>query len=164
MLGFGQFGGIVINGPASADYDEDMGVIFLNGTVSISTLKGIRMSFDSQISADVVSFTDWSHETADELYESAQTNGPPTLDNGLINGTNVYGDDGSSSRTGSRFEVSVTSGTSYRIRLINGAIDTHFKWSIDNHTMTVIASDLVPIVPYDTTVLNIAIGKLSCCI
>lgn len=30
----GIFGGIVINGPASANYDEDMGLIFLNGTFS----------------------------------------------------------------------------------------------------------------------------------
>lgn len=95
----------------------------------------------------------------DELYESAETDGPPTLDNGLINGTNVYGDDDSSSQTGSRFEVSVVSGTSYRIRLVNAAVDTHFKWSIDNHTMTVIAMDLVPIVPYETTIIDIGMGK-----
>lgn len=50
------------------------------------------------------------------------------------------------------------SGTSYRLRLINGAIDTHFKFSIDNHTMTVIANDLVPIVPYNSTVLDVGIG------
>lgn len=64
---------------------------------------------------------DWTHETADAMYTQAQTSGPPTLDNGLINGTNTY-DEG-----GSRFEVSVTEGESYRIRLVNGAIDTHFK-------------------------------------
>lgn len=92
------------------------------------------------------------------MYISAQTSGPPTLDNGLINGTNVYGDDDSDSQTGSRLEISVVSGTSYRLRLINGAIDTHFKFSIDNHTMTVIANDLVPIVPYNSTVLDVGIG------
>ncbi|GAB7347924.1 hypothetical protein MBLNU459_g5439t1 [Dothideomycetes sp. NU459] len=128
----GVFGGIIINGPASANYEQDMGVVFLS---------------------------DWSHQTADELYPSAETRGPPTMDNGLIGGKNVYGDDDSSSQTGSRYEVSVSSGTSYRIRLVNSAIDTHFKWSIDNHTMTVIANDLVPIVPYETTVLDIAIGQ-----
>lgn len=30
---------------------------------------------------------------------------------------------------------------------------------IDNHTMQVIASDLVPIVPYETTVLDIGMGE-----
>lgn len=88
-------------------------------------------------SAGILFLNDWSHQTADELYESAQSGGPPTLDNGLINGTNVYGDDDSSDQTGSRFELSVEAGTSYRIRLVNGAIDTHFKFMIDNHTMTV---------------------------
>lgn len=128
----GIFGGIVINGPASANYDEDMGIVFLN---------------------------DWSHQTVDELYLLDEQNGPQTLDNGLINGTNVYGDDDSSDQTGSRFEYTWTSGTSYRMRLVNGAIDTHWKVMLDNHTMTVIAADLVPIVPYETTVLNVAIGQ-----
>jgi FtsP/CotA-like multicopper oxidase with cupredoxin domain len=122
----GVFGGILINGPATADYDEDKGILLLN---------------------------DWTHDTVDELYQSAQVSGPPTLDNGLINGTNVYND------TGYRFNTSVTSGSSYLLRLVNGAIDTHFKFSIDNHTLTVIASDLVPIVPYTTEVLDIAMGE-----
>lgn len=128
----GIFGGIIINGPATADYDEDLGMVFLN---------------------------DWDHQTVDELYSSAETNGPPTLDNGLINGTNVYGDDDSSSQTGTRFNVSFESGTSYRMRLVNAAVDTHWKFSIDNHTLTVIAADLVPIEPYETTVLDLGMGK-----
>lgn len=127
----GVLGGIIVNGPATANYDEDLGMVFLN---------------------------DWSHQTVDELYHEAETSGPPVLDNALINGTNVYGDDDSSSQTGQRFNVSFKAGTSYRIRLVNGAIDTHFKFSIDNHAMAVIAADLVPIEPYETTVLNIAMG------
>ncbi|KAI1734713.1 multicopper oxidase [Xylaria scruposa] len=122
----GIAGGIIINGPATANYDEDLGIILLS---------------------------DWDHSTVDQLYTEAETSGPPTLDTGLINGTNVY-DDG-----GSRFNVSFISGTSYRMRLINGAVDSHFKFSIDNHTMMVIASDLVPIEPYNTTVLDIGMGQ-----
>ncbi|KAH6871203.1 Cupredoxin [Thelonectria olida] len=128
----GIFGGLIINGPSTANYDEDLGMVFLN---------------------------DWDHQTVDELYSSAETNGPPTLDNGLINGTNVYGDDGSSSQTGTRFNVSFTSGTSYRMRLVNAAVDTHWKFSIDNHTMLVMGADLVPIEPYNTTVLDIGMGQ-----
>lgn len=121
-----MFGGIVINGPATADYNEDLGPLFLN---------------------------DWDHQTVDELYTYAETVGPPTLDTGLINGTNVYGD------VGQRLNISFTSGTSYRLRLVNAAVDAHFKFMIDNHTMTVIASDLVPITPYTTDVLAIGIGQ-----
>ncbi|KAJ5167971.1 Cupredoxin [Penicillium canariense] len=128
----GVFGGIVINGPATEDYDVDRGILFLN---------------------------DWSHQTVDELYDSAQASGPPTLDNGLINGTNVYGDDNSASQTGYRFNTSVTAGTSYRFRLVNAAVDTHFKFSMDNHTLTVMAMDLVPIEPFNTTVLSIGMGQ-----
>ncbi|KAH9889738.1 multicopper oxidase [Xylariomycetidae sp. FL2044] len=122
----GIFGGIIINGPATANYDEDFGVITLN---------------------------DWDHQTVDELYSYAQTQGPPTLANGLINGTNTWEDGGS------RFEVSVTEGSSYRMRLVNAAIDTHFKFSIDNHTMTVIAADFIPVQPYEATYVNIGMGQ-----
>lgn len=122
----GVLGGILINGPASGNYDVDAGHVFLN---------------------------DWSHETADALYHTAETSGPPTLDNALINGTNVY-DDG-----GSRFEMSVDAGTSYRLRLVNGAIDTHFKFMIDSHNLTVIAMDFVPIVPYTTDMISIGMGQ-----
>lgn len=92
-------------------------------------------------------------QTVDELYFTAQSTGPPVLDNGLINGTNTY-DDG-----GYRYNTSFVSGTSYRIRLVNAAVDTHFKFMIDNHTMQVIATDLIPIVPYEATVLDIGMGQ-----
>lgn len=48
---------------------------------------------------------------------------------------------------------------SYLIRLVNGAIDTHWDFSIDNHTLTVIAADFVPIVPYNATSVSIGIGQ-----
>ncbi|KAF2023523.1 hypothetical protein EK21DRAFT_118669 [Setomelanomma holmii] len=122
----GIFGGIVINGPATSNYDEDLGMLFLN---------------------------DWDHQTVDQLYISAESSGPPTLDNGLINGTNTYEDGGY------RYNTTFTSGTSYRFRLVNAAVDTHWKFMIDNHTMTIIASDLVPITPYEATVLDIGMGQ-----
>ncbi|CAE7032522.1 hypothetical protein CFE70_004627 [Pyrenophora teres f. teres 0-1] len=122
----GVFGGIVINGPATADYDEDLGMLFLN---------------------------DWDHQTVDELYLHAQKVGPPVLDNGLINGTNTY------EGGGSRYNTTFTAGKTYRIRLINAAVDTHFKFMIDNHTMSVIGSDLVPIKPYNANVVSIGMGQ-----
>ncbi|KAI0431198.1 multicopper oxidase [Xylaria sp. FL1042] len=122
----GVFGAIVIRGPASAPYDEDKGPIVLS---------------------------DWFHQTTDELYGIASTAAPPTANNGLINGLNVYGDGGS------RFQTGFETGKSYRLRIVNTAIDTMFRFSIDNHTLTVISSDLVPIVPYETDTINIAIGQ-----
>ncbi|KAH7057218.1 multicopper oxidase [Macrophomina phaseolina] len=122
----GVFGGIKINGPASANYDYDLGHVFL-------------------------------HETSSSLEIVSAIRGPPTLENALINGNNVYNNSGTI--TGSRFETTFEEGKSYRLRLVSGAIDTHFKVSLDNHSMLVIANDLVPIVPYNTTVLNIGMGQ-----
>ena len=118
QYGDGLFGPIVINGPATANYDEDVGVITLS---------------------------DWGHESAFSLYHSAETTGfPPTLENGLINGTNTYND------TGSRYETVFQKDKNYPIRIANTALEAHFRLSIDNHTLTVITNDLVPIVPYQT--------------
>ncbi|TGJ87003.1 hypothetical protein E0Z10_g1752 [Xylaria hypoxylon] len=101
----------------------------------------------------IVMLSDWFHQTTDQLYAQASSGGPPIANNGLINGLNVYGSGGS------RFETQFASGDSYRLRLVNTAIDTMFKFSIDNHTLTVISADLVPIVPFDTTALNVGIGQ-----
>ncbi len=97
--------------------------------------------------------SDWLHQTTDELYSIASSGAPPTANNGLINGLNVYEDGGS------RFQTSFQTGKSYRLRLVNTAIDTMFRFGIDNHTLTVIASDLVPIVPFETEMINIGIGQ-----
>jgi FtsP/CotA-like multicopper oxidase with cupredoxin domain len=75
----GFFGGIIINGPATANYGVDLGHIFLN---------------------------DWYHSTADELVLEAATSGPPTAINGLINGTNTYNDT-MGSRFETKFEAGV---------------------------------------------------------
>lgn len=128
----GLVGGIVINGPASANYDEDKGVVFLS---------------------------DWTHPTPDSLFYYAEAVGPPIVNNSLINGTNVWSEDGlETDQVGSYFTTKFKSGTSYRLRLVNGAIDTQFKFTIDNHVMTVISSDLVPIKPYTAEYINIGIG------
>ena len=130
----GVFGSIVINGPATANYDVDVGPIII---------------------------ADWFHESVYSLATQASTSGPPTPENGLINGTNVFGDDGSSDQTGSRFELSFEAGSSYRLRLINVAIDSFWKFMIDNHTLTVIAIDLVPVEPFTTNIISIGIGKCN---
>lgn len=129
----GVFGGIKINGPATANYDYDLGNLFL---------------------------LDWSHQTIDQLSDYGSTVGPPTMDNGLINGTNVYVDSDNSSETvGSRWETTFEPGSSYLLRLVNSAVDSMFDFSIDNHTLEVIAADFVPIVPYTTDVLSIGMGQ-----
>lgn len=109
---------MIINGPATADYDEDLGVLFLG---------------------------DWGHETA--FYEWAKPGGakagvPPELESTLINGTNTFDCSGSIDPncigSGKKYETVFEAGTKYRIRLINVAIDGHFQFSIDGHNLTVV--------------------------
>ncbi|KAK3938958.1 Cupredoxin [Diplogelasinospora grovesii] len=132
----GLFGGMILNGPATADYDEDLGTLFLQ---------------------------DWSHIEAFTLWNTAKLGAPPTLDTGLINGTNTFDCSGSTDSNcvggGKKFETVFESGKKYRFRVINIAIEGVFQFSIDGHTLTVIGTDLVPIVPYTTDSVQIAIGQ-----
>lgn len=123
----GVFGGIIINGPASSPYDEDLGTITLN---------------------------DWYHETPDALYSSVLAAGPPNATSGLINGTGVY-----KNSTGIPFRATFEPGKKYRLRIINSALSAGWKFMIDNHDLTVISTDFVPIVPYNTTSVNINMGQ-----
>ncbi|KAJ5604430.1 hypothetical protein N7510_009584 [Penicillium lagena] len=128
----GVYGPIVIHGPATAEYDEDIGVVFLS---------------------------DWAHRTIDEMYQSQlETYGTPQMEGGLLNGMNVWVQaDGTT--VGRRFETFLKPGKKYRIRLINTAMHTHFKFSIDGHDLTVIANDFVPLAPFTTTVVPIGMGQ-----
>jgi FtsP/CotA-like multicopper oxidase with cupredoxin domain len=54
-----------------------------------------------------------------------------------------------------------TSGKTYRLRLINTGAEGLQKFTIDNHTMTVIANDFVPLHPYDTNVVTLGVGQRS---
>nr|ABM21605.1 laccase 2 [Monilinia fructigena] len=132
----GLFGPLIINGPATADYDEDLGPIFLQ---------------------------DWAHQSAFEIWDTARLGAPPALPNTLINGTNTFdcssSEDANCVGGGKKFELTFVKGKKYRLRLLNVGIDSHFEFAIDGHNLTVIATDLVPITPYTTDTLLIGIGQ-----
>lgn len=50
------------------------------------------------------------------------------------------------------------------MRLINTSVDTTFVFAIDNHNLTVIETDFVPINPYVTNSVLIGIGMTNICI
>jgi FtsP/CotA-like multicopper oxidase with cupredoxin domain len=107
---------VIINGPATADYDEDLGAMFLS---------------------------DWAHESVFKLWgNKARAGDTPVLENTLINGTNTFDcsnlTDANCIGNGTKYETNFVSGTKYRIRLINTVVDAHFHFSIDNHTLTVV--------------------------
>jgi FtsP/CotA-like multicopper oxidase with cupredoxin domain len=134
----GVFGPMTIHGPSSAEYDIDAGFAVLQ---------------------------DWSHQTVEAQYHNAETVGaapefgPRTLDTGLINGKNLWSPDNGTTVTGSRFEMTFQPGKTHLIRVVNTAIQSTFKFHIDGHKFTVISADFVPIVPYETDILNINIGQ-----
>lgn len=133
----GVAGPMIIHGPTSATWDEDLGTVMLS---------------------------DWSHRTVDSLYDMRQDSvhgGPLILDNGLLNGKNTWGVDGTNNQTGSRFEFDkkFEPGKTYLIRIINSAIQSTFKFYIDGHDFEVIAMDFTNIVPYTTNIVNIHIGQ-----
>jgi FtsP/CotA-like multicopper oxidase with cupredoxin domain len=133
----GLSGPIIIHGPATANYDEHLGALFL---------------------------TDWSHETSFDLWKNVEKYGGfPIVPNGLINGTNTFDCTGSEDAaclgTGKRFEMTFTPGKKYRIGLVGTQADGYLRFTIDNHNFTVISTDLVPIVPYVTNSLVLGGGQ-----
>jgi FtsP/CotA-like multicopper oxidase with cupredoxin domain len=103
--------------------------------------------------------TDWYYRTAyqiDSLTQQAlQNRGPgPGGDNILINGTNKNKNGG-----GKYNAVTIKKGKKYRLRLINISVDNNIRVSLDNHPMQVMTSDFIPIKPYTTEWVLLAIGQ-----
>jgi len=132
QYGDGVVGTFIVNGPATANYDEDLGVMPI---------------------------TDWFYKTAFQAASIAFQNGqaglgPPVPDNILINGTSKNAAGG-----GAYNRVTMQAGKRYRLRLVNTAVDTSMTVNLDGHPFQVIANDFVPVVPYNTTHLQLGIGQ-----
>lgn len=132
----GLFGGLILRGPATGNYTEDKGVLFLQ---------------------------DWAHQETFAAWRAARQGPPVQAENGLINGTNTYDCTGSTdpkcAGKGKKFEMVFEQGGKYLLRLINVAVDGVFQFSIDGHSLQVVAHDLVPVKPYTTDSVQIAIGQ-----
>ncbi|KAF3923179.1 Laccase-2 [Dactylellina cionopaga] len=148
----GVLGPLVLYGPSSCNYDIDAGPILV---------------------------TDWYHEDAFTLFprevtnaDDRSTNPDSMLINGMGNYTMVRPDNVTVFSgcelpdsgpdcyipTG-LWNTTVQAGKRYKFRLVNTSVRTHLTFSIDNHTLEVISTDFVPIVPYSTDTLTIAIGQ-----
>ena len=130
QYGNGVFGPLVINGPASANYDVDLGPFPIN---------------------------DWYLDSADRILsrlEGLNGGAPPSADNVFFNGTNV---DRTDPTKGKHAKVVLTPGLKHRLRLINPSVDYTFTFSIVGHNFTVISNDLVPL---DTTNNNTMVSSL----
>jgi FtsP/CotA-like multicopper oxidase with cupredoxin domain len=124
----GLTGPLLIHGPSSANWDIDTGVLPI---------------------------MDWYHEPAFRAYYQQRV-APVAAENALFNGLNTF--TLNNQTVGSKYEMKFKPGKKHRIRLVNMSTDSHFKFSIDGHKLTVMAADFIAIEPYVTETLNIFIG------
>jgi FtsP/CotA-like multicopper oxidase with cupredoxin domain len=124
---------VVINGPATSNYDIDLGPYPI---------------------------TDWLQKLSAYQYLDISNaslqfgHAPPPMDSILINGTNK------NSQGGGTYSVTeLTPGKKHRIRIMNTAAESQIRVTLDGHNFTVIANDFVPVKPFTTDQLLVAIGQ-----
>ncbi|KAI7182512.1 multicopper oxidase [Hortaea werneckii] len=133
-------GPMIIYGPNTGSYDEDLGPIFL---------------------------TDWYHDSYYDLVEQVMAPAdqgllPPMSNNNLINGKMNYPCANTTfdcTPNAGIAKFKFESGKKYRLRLINGGAEGIQKFSIDGMKMTVIQNDYVPIEHYVTDLITLGVGQ-----
>ncbi|KAI9768079.1 MAG: hypothetical protein M1840_005113 [Geoglossum simile] len=139
----GILGPMVIHGPKHVDYDFDLGPVMTG---------------------------DWYHRDYFSVVKDAATTSNdfsvyvPASDNILINGKNNFNCSLASNGTKctpnaglSKFKFHT--GKTHRLRLVNSGAAALVRFSIDGHSLQVIANDFVPIVPYETDVVILGVGQ-----
>jgi FtsP/CotA-like multicopper oxidase with cupredoxin domain len=132
QYGNGVVGALIVRGPASANYDIDLGPYLIS---------------------------DYYYETADRLHLRAElvSNGPPPdSDNILFRGKNI---NPKRAGSGSYDRLVLTPGKKHLIRLINASVDNSFVISLVGHNFTVISTDMVPITPVVRSSLFMGVGQ-----
>ncbi|AEO68473.1 benzenediol:oxygen oxidoreductase [Thermothielavioides terrestris NRRL 8126] len=135
-------------------YHSHFSAQYGNGVVGGIQING-PASLPYDIDLGVFPITDWYNLTADQLVLYTQNNGPPFSDNVLFNGTAVHPFTGE----GKYANVTLTPGKRHRLRLINTSVENHFQVSLVNHTMTIIAADLVPVNALTVDSLFLGVGQ-----
>lgn len=133
---------MVVYGPTSEPYDVDFGPVLVS---------------------------DWYHDNSKILVERAMSSNllvsqTVFADGSLINGRMDFDCDDVAEGTPCKPNAGLAKflfkpGKKHLLRFTNPSTFAVILVSIDHHTMSVIANDFVPIVPYDTTVLNLAAGQ-----
>ncbi|KAK4047081.1 hypothetical protein OIV83_005644 [Microbotryomycetes sp. JL201] len=121
----------------------------VDGEVVLSLADGYHRS-----AADLVrQYLSLQGMTGEGLAGVSQGN-EPVPDSGTINGIGQWG-------TGSQkyFQYDVESNKTYRLRLINSGSFAAIRFSIDNHTLTVIEADGTLVEPYEVSGLTIQVAQ-----
>jgi FtsP/CotA-like multicopper oxidase with cupredoxin domain len=139
----GLVGAMIIHGPKNYPYDIDIGPVLL---------------------------TDYYHKPYYTLVETVMTPNLQTSisaglsDNNLINGKNNFNCSSVNTTVPCDSNAGISKfnfqpGKYHRLRLINAGAEGLQHFSIDNHTMQVIAADFVPMVESSQNVVPLAIGQ-----
>ncbi|KAK0650008.1 laccase [Cercophora newfieldiana] len=128
----GVVGTILIDGPASLPYEEDLGVFPI---------------------------TDWYYGAADEIQHGLipPPGAAPPSDNILFNGT--HGKLFNANGGGSYYRVKLKPGKRHRLRIINTSVDNTFTVSLVGHQFTVIETDFIPVNAFTAPSLFVAVGQ-----
>ncbi|KAL1902233.1 hypothetical protein Sste5346_001209 [Sporothrix stenoceras] len=138
QYGNGVLGPIVINGPASANYDIDLGPLLIS---------------------------DWYYAPVDTTL--ARVNNPnnpfipgfpgstPPSDNILFNGKNIN----PKGSGGSYQTIALTPGKAHLLRIVNPSVENTYTVSLVGHSFTIVATDFVPVQPKTVTSLYVAVGQ-----
>lgn len=124
--------------------------------------------------------TDWYHKGAFSIYYIETQGDLPQSQSVLINGMGAYskvsnntlsifacetgvGPDGENCKPlqASMYSTFIEYGKKYKLRLINTSTARHFSFWIEGHDFTIVATDFVPIEPYQVNYVNVAIGESS---
>ena len=138
----GVFGPLIIHGPNHVEYDEDLGVIMVN---------------------------DWYHAYYSDIVANTTAPVPPGQPFRPFANSNLVGGVGrfpcENVTNGSPCTIipyaswKVEPGKTYRARFVNTGSSSFETISIDNHTMTIIANDFIPIQPYKADFVKLAVGQ-----
>lgn len=132
-------------------YHSHYSVQYAEGLVGPIRINGPSTA-NYDIDLGTVPLTDWFDTPVFAILASRPA-APPTSDSILYNGTGV------TSGTGTFATTTLTPGKKHKLRLVNSGINQYLHVSLDNHPFTVVAADFVPITPYTTTSLVIAVGQ-----
>lgn len=127
-------GPLTIHGPSTAAYDEA-------GTLPLL-------------------ITDYDHASAfNVIYNLKYSNNPTILLSGRGNVEKCNPGVKATEDIPDPATVTFEAGKKYLLRVINTAYDSTFLFSIDNHKLTIVSADFVPIAPYEVDQVHVGIGQ-----
>ncbi|KAI9717839.1 MAG: hypothetical protein M1828_007078 [Chrysothrix sp. TS-e1954] len=140
---------------------------YMNGAVGPIVIHGPTEGRDYDVDLGPVMASDWYHNGymwyVEQVLRPLSKGGPvpPLANSNLINGKMQYPCNVTRAycKTAAYSEFNFTAGKTHRLRLMNTGSGAIQKFSIDNHTMTVIANDFMPLTPYNTQMIALGVGQ-----